>query len=599
MRPIAWSVAALSMLSWLLLGLAEPASALTWYGKLCTGFTACNNVGMGNAGYQNEYGISHWGMDGGHNCTNYAAYRLMSRGIEASYLRGQGNAYQWGGVAAAHGVAVDGQPRLGDIAWFSSGSGVGSYGHVAYVEAVSGGRVTVSEDNWGGDFDWRQYNISDVSGFIHFGGSSPQATGAGTTIQNVASGRCVDVAGGSTAPGAAVQLYDCNGSPAQGWRFVGDSLRVYASPEQCLDVTGGNMVQGTVVQLWGCGSGNGAQMWSVRTDGTIRTVNGLCLDAQNGGAANGTRLQVWQCNGSAAQIWAGPAFDNGGAPLSNPSSGRCVDAAGGSAALGTVTQLHDCNGTAAQRWVRDGQALRLYGNECLDVVGAQLQSGQPVQLWGCGLGNQAQMWSVRADGTIRTVNGLCLDAVNGGTANGTRLQIWQCNGSGAQRWAGLAADVVPGPQPPAGGGVPAGAPSVQPPASAGGASSQPASGSADTSSPLPSQAASPVTVDQSQAVGQAVRPPEVAPAAIGAATVTYPAKRTAVVSWVGAASATSYRVRLSKKNSAKKWSPWTSRSETSVRVSKLQKRATYRVQITPVGPGGVGATTTFKFKQRK
>lgn len=159
MLAAAWSVTA-------------TAHAFPWMSKLCTGFSGCNAAGMGNAGYQNEYTASHWGMYGGHNCTNYTAYRLIAKGIDASYLRGQGMAYQWGTVAKKHGVTVDGNPRAGDIAWFSETSGVGSSGHVAYVESVNlaAGKIRVSEDNYGGDFDWRDYLISSVTGFIHFQG---------------------------------------------------------------------------------------------------------------------------------------------------------------------------------------------------------------------------------------------------------------------------------------------------------------------------------------------------------------------------------------------------------------------------------------------
>ncbi len=156
---------------------ATPAGAVSWMSKLCQGFSSCNAQGLGNAGYQNEYLVSHWGMTAGHNCTNYAAYRLIKNGVDASYLRGQGMAWQWGGVARNHGVTVDTSPRVGDIAWFgaNASSGIGAAGHVAFVESVnaSNGTVTVSEDNYGGDFDWRPYHISDVTGFIHFGGTTP------------------------------------------------------------------------------------------------------------------------------------------------------------------------------------------------------------------------------------------------------------------------------------------------------------------------------------------------------------------------------------------------------------------------------------------
>lgn len=184
----------------------SPATAFTWFSTLCTGFTGCNAVGLGNAGYQNVYTQSFFGMYGGHNCTNYVAYRLKSRGINASYMAGQGNGYQWGPVAAAHGVAVDKSPRVGDIAWFDQKAGLSSNGHVAYVEAVdtTTGRVKVSEDNWGGDFDWRWYLVADVTGFIHFGGTvsptpppPPTPPGNGTFVRVNENGQVYRIAGGA------------------------------------------------------------------------------------------------------------------------------------------------------------------------------------------------------------------------------------------------------------------------------------------------------------------------------------------------------------------------------------------------------------------
>ena len=273
----------------------QQAQALTWLPKLCTGFADCNNRGMGNAGYQNEYNISHWGMIAGHNCTNYAAYRLIKNGIDASYLRGQGMAWQWGGVASAHHVAVDKNPRVGDIAWFSSTSGVGSDGHVAYVEAVSGGRVTVSEDNYKydgtGDFDWRQYNISDVTGFIHFGGGvdpgPPDADGDGTPDASdrcpnqggpPSTQGCPDVDGDNVAdvddscpnmPGLAplrgCAEEDINPSASTGSDFNGDSQSDY-----CRRV-GGNWPESRIECTMSTGTGFGATYQSGIVDWGLDT----------------------------------------------------------------------------------------------------------------------------------------------------------------------------------------------------------------------------------------------------------------------------------------------------------------------------------------
>ena len=237
--------------------------------------------------------------------------------------------------------------------------------------------------------------------------------------------------------------------------------------------------------------------------------------------------------------------------------------AGGWAGLGTSIQLWDCNGTAAQHWVRDGQTLRVFGNECLDVKEGKLQSGQPVQLWACTANNGAQVWSVRADGTIRTSNNLCLDAQSGGTGNGTRIQLWDCNGTAAQGWKGVKVDQSP---PPA---VPPGAP--------GPTSTQPAAPGGPAGAGPTVQAPGPVT-------GVRVR---------------FPAKHVAVLTWSAPANATSYTARMSKRNSSKRWGSWYKYTSPSVRLIHLKKGATYRLQIAPQGPGGYGGTTTWRFTQRK
>lgn len=70
------------------------------------------------------------------------------------------------------GAPVDPTPAVGAIAWWTANANpyIGASGHVAYVEKVnSDGSVVVSEDNFGGDFDWRQYDPGTYfpTGFIH------------------------------------------------------------------------------------------------------------------------------------------------------------------------------------------------------------------------------------------------------------------------------------------------------------------------------------------------------------------------------------------------------------------------------------------------
>lgn len=87
-------------------------------------------------------------------CTYYVASR---RYVPSNW----GNAYNWYYAARAAGYAVGSAPAVGAIAWTPSGY----YGHVAYVESVSGGSVTVSEMNYGGGWNRISYRTTSASEF--------------------------------------------------------------------------------------------------------------------------------------------------------------------------------------------------------------------------------------------------------------------------------------------------------------------------------------------------------------------------------------------------------------------------------------------------
>ncbi|WTQ65314.1 family 16 glycosylhydrolase [Streptomyces sp. NBC_00161] len=127
-------------------------------------------------------------------------------------------------------------------------------------------------------------------------------TGTGRTgpITGLA-GKCVDVAGANPANGTPVQLYDCNGTPAQRWTIAADgTLRALG---KCLDVTGGATADGTPVQLYDC-NGTPAQRWALPAARDIVNPQAdKCLDVTGGNAANATRLQIWTCGGAPHQKW--------------------------------------------------------------------------------------------------------------------------------------------------------------------------------------------------------------------------------------------------------------------------------------------------------
>ena len=117
-------------------------------------------------------------------------------------------------------------------------------------------------------------------------------------------GKCVDISANSTANGAAIQLWTCNGTTAQRWT-VGTDGTIRANGK-CMDVAAAGTANGTVIQLWDC-NGTGAQVWQAQANGNLRNPNSAkCLDATGMSSADGTRLQIWTCATSANQIWRLP-----------------------------------------------------------------------------------------------------------------------------------------------------------------------------------------------------------------------------------------------------------------------------------------------------
>jgi hypothetical protein len=120
-------------------------------------------------------------------------------------------------------------------------------------------------------------------------------------------GKCMDVAWGSSDSGTSVNLFDCNGTPAQRWHYDAATTELRALGK-CLDVPG------------------------------------AVFDFRN-------HLQIWDCNGTVAQHYSlAPLGFNGSMLQPTASTGFCVEVAGGFTDNWTPIQLFDCNGTASQEW---------------------------------------------------------------------------------------------------------------------------------------------------------------------------------------------------------------------------------------------------------
>lgn len=212
-------------------------------------------------------------------------------------------------------------------------------------------------------------------------------------------GKCLDDKGDSSAVGAVVDAWNCNGTAAQKWTYYSDgTIRINGL---CLNVKPTTTTY-SYMDLATCAIDNSyaSQQWNINTGGQLRNLQpngtaGFCLADPNPGTTNGTQLMASACS-------------NG---TGNPQS----------------------------EWTLPAQTVHsAIAGRCLDDYQTKTANGTPVDAYSCN-GHANQNWTFEPDGTIR-VNGKCLDDTGNSSAAGTKLQLWNCNGGAAQQWTVSGAD---------------------------------------------------------------------------------------------------------------------------------------------------------------
>ncbi|MFB7323311.1 MULTISPECIES: ricin-type beta-trefoil lectin domain protein [unclassified Streptomyces] len=194
----------------------------------------------------------------------------------------------------AQRIASTASSAVPNVAWRNPDGGKAL---IAYNDATTAKTVTI---NWGSQHATYSLPGRTSATFTWSGTQSGGGSRSGAFVG--LAGKCLDVAGGSTANGTAVQLYDCNSSAAQQWTVQPDgSVRALG---KCLDVASASTANGAKVQLYDC-NGTGAQQWSYNasTGDVVNLAADKCLDVTDNSSANGTRAQIWSCTGAANQKW--------------------------------------------------------------------------------------------------------------------------------------------------------------------------------------------------------------------------------------------------------------------------------------------------------
>ncbi|MEK8108897.1 ricin-type beta-trefoil lectin domain protein [Micromonospora sp. M12] len=124
-------------------------------------------------------------------------------------------------------------------------------------------------------------------------------------LRNLATGSCVDGRGYDSRNGTVQQPHACHGGRNQGFWYdsARRSLHSELSHDRCLDVSNSSMTAGTAVNIYDC-NGTGAQQF-VFVGNQIKpaSATNLCVAFDNPLLGN-SRLRLANCSSSTRQQWS-------------------------------------------------------------------------------------------------------------------------------------------------------------------------------------------------------------------------------------------------------------------------------------------------------
>ena len=262
--------------------------------------------------------------DGGHR----EAPALFKRG--STYFMLTSAATGWSPNQAQYATASSiagpwtGWTNVGDGTTFSS-----QPTYVLPIQGTSGTSYLYMGDRWAGAWGGRVNDSSYVWLPISFPSSTSMSlswyptitidVAAGTVtgnapvyfrIDNVNSGKAMDVVSGSTANSAEVKQYGWNGGNNQRWAFQdagGGYFRlVNQNSGKCLDVVSASAADGANIIQYDCGSGTN-QQWQWVPSGSGNQLkarhSGKCLDVVDANTADGADIQQLTCGSGTNQQW--------------------------------------------------------------------------------------------------------------------------------------------------------------------------------------------------------------------------------------------------------------------------------------------------------
>jgi Ricin-type beta-trefoil lectin domain len=232
-------------------------------------------------------------------------------------------------------------------------------------------------------------------------------------------GRCLNIAGGSTALGTAIIGWPCANQANDRFERQALTLQANLSIPRCLNIPGGDVAN--PLTTWDCVPTATNEQFHF-TGTSWRAMGSKCIAAQSTMA--GSKVVLAACDGSAKQRWD---FFEGNNRIRLNATNFCVNVPNGSNALATEVVLATCSTASSQSFTFQDSLIR-FSDKCFNVLGAANTFGNHVGLWnGCDTVPHFANEQFTIKGPITALN-QCVNMLGGQSFDGVTIGMFPCGG---------------------------------------------------------------------------------------------------------------------------------------------------------------------------
>jgi hypothetical protein len=209
-------------------------------------------------------------------------------------------------------------------------------------------------------------------------------------IKSAATGKCIGIAGNSTANSAKVEIRTCSGAVGQTFTIASVATGYYAIKNtnslKCLDVNGKSTADGTAIIQYTCSNSSTNQQWAIAevSSGVVRLTahhSGKVAEVNLGGTADGTAIVQRTWNGATYQQFqlstgTGGTGGTGGTTATGGTTGGTTStggstggstSTGGAAGSGPIGVLSGPLNTGIIFMDTDGKPVNAHGGGIIKV----------------------------------------------------------------------------------------------------------------------------------------------------------------------------------------------------------------------------------------